>query len=117
MDLESAIGKHAEWKVKLRGAISNKEKLDASTISRDDCCELGKWLHGEAKSKFRGLASYAACVGKHATFHVEAGKVAAAINAGNFSGAEAMLGSGTPYTAASNAVGVAIINLKKEARL
>lgn len=117
MDLESAIGKHAEWKVKLRGAISNKEKLDAATISKDNCCELGKWLHGEAKANFGNLSSYGACVSKHAAFHVEAGRVAAAINAGRFSDAEAMLGSGTPYNTVSSAVGVAIIGLKKEARL
>jgi len=117
MDLDSAIGKHAEWKVKLRGAISNKEKLDASTISKDNCCELGKWLHGDAKAKFGSLSSYSICMAKHAAFHVEAGKVASTINAGKFAEAEAMLGSATPYNAASSAVGVAIMGLKKEAAL
>ena len=44
-------------------------------------CELGTWLHGKAKSQIGHLASYVECVQKHAAFHVEAGKVAAIINA------------------------------------
>ena len=45
MDLNQAIEKHAEWKVKFRSAIVKKESMDAGTISKDNCCELGKWLH------------------------------------------------------------------------
>jgi len=117
MDLESAIGKHAEWKMKFRNAISKQETMDAATISKDNCCELGKWLHGEAKTKFSRLASHAECLQKHAAFHVEAGKVASTINAKKYTEAEAMLGSGTPYASASSSVGVAIMHLKKEAGL
>ncbi len=115
MDLDSAIGKHAEWKLKFRSAISMKESMDAATISKDNCCELGKWLHGEAKTKFSRLASYTECVNKHSVFHVEAGKVASVINSKKYTEAEAMLGSGTSYAVASGAVGVAIMRLKKEA--
>jgi hypothetical protein len=117
MDLNNAIEKHAEWKLKFRSAISKSETMDASSISKDSCCELGKWLHGEAKVKFGSLPSHSACVAKHAAFHIEAGKVAQTINARKFTEAEAMLNAGTPYTAASSAVGVAVLKLKKEARL
>ncbi len=48
MDLDQAVAKHAEWKVKFRKAISAKEQLDTASIAKDNCCELGKWLHGEA---------------------------------------------------------------------
>ena len=105
MDLNSALSKHAEWKLKLRSAISKKEAMDATTISKDNCCEFGKWLHGEAKIKFGKLTSYSNCVAKHATFHIEAGKVATAINSKKYIGADAMLNAGMPYTAASSAVG------------
>jgi hypothetical protein len=115
MDLESASKAHAEWKVKLRLAISNKESLDAATISKDNCCALGKWLHGEAKGLFKGLPVYRDCVEKHAAFHREAGKVATAIGAGNFDGAAKMLDAGTPYAQATTAVGAAILGLKKAA--
>jgi methyl-accepting chemotaxis protein len=91
--------------------------MDAETISKDNCCELGKWLHGEAASTFSEFSSYTECVAKHAVFHAEAGKVARAINAKKYTAAEAMIDSGTSYTAASIAVGVAIAHLKKEAGL
>ena len=117
MDLNSAISKHTEWKVKLRSAISKQEALDATSIAKDNCCELGKWLYGEAKTKFGKLPSYSECVTKHAAFHVEAGKIATTINARNFTKAETMLGSGSAYNAASSAVGAAIMHLKKETGL
>ena len=117
MDLDSAIGRHAEWKLKFRSAISKKESMDAETIKKDNCCELGKWLHGEAKTKFGRLTSHAECVQKHAAFHIEAGKVATAINAKKYVEAEAMINAGTTFAEASSALGVAIMRLKKEANL
>lgn len=114
MDLSQAVEKHTEWKVKFRSTISKHETLDAATISKDNCCELGKWLHGEGKAKFGGLTSHAQCVSKHAAFHVEAGKVAKTINDKKYTEAEAMLGVGTPFATASSEMGTAIIKLKKE---
>lgn len=117
MNLDDAIQAHAQWKVKLRGAISAKEQMDAQKISADNYCPLGIWLHGEARSKYAQLNSYKVVVQKHAAFHKEAGKVAATINAKKYAEAEAMLGAGTPYADASSSVGVALIGLKKEAQL
>jgi len=117
MDLDHAIGNHAEWKIRFRSAISKQEKMDVAIISTDNGCELGKWLHGEARAKFGQLASHAECVQKHAAFHAEAGKVASAINAKKYAQAESMIGSGTDYDDASRFVGMAILRLKKDARL
>jgi methyl-accepting chemotaxis protein len=117
MDLNQAIEKHVEWKLKFRGAIANQETMDAETILKDNCCELGRWLHGEARTQFVNLASYLECVGKHAAFHVEAGKIAGIINSRRFSDAETMLAADSPYARASTAACSAIIRLKKEAAL
>ncbi|MFZ6818751.1 CZB domain-containing protein [Undibacterium sp. Ji22W] len=114
MDLNSAVAKHAEWKTKFRVAISKKEIMDAATIGKDNCCDLGKWLHGEGKNKFGHFATHSDCVSKHALFHIEAGKVANAINAKKFAEADAMLNAGTPYAAASSAVGISIMKFQKE---
>ncbi|MGA2831438.1 MAG: CZB domain-containing protein [Terracidiphilus sp.] len=114
MDLNLAIQKHAEWKFKFRTAMSTREPMDVASISKDDCCEIGKWLHGEAKAKHGQLAAYAKCVSAHAAFHQEAGKIAALINSKKNDEAEQMLASGTPYHEASKRVGVAIIELKND---
>ncbi len=114
MDLDKALEKHSEWKVKLRTAISKREEMDAATISRDDCCDFGKWLHHDVKSHLAHEPSYADCVSKHAAFHIEAGRIANTINAKKYNEAETMLGNGSAFVAASTAVGVAIMRLKKD---
>jgi methyl-accepting chemotaxis protein len=117
MNLDDAIDAHAEWKTKLRSAINRREQVDAPTISSDNKCPLGQWLRGDAAGQYASLASYADCVAKHAEFHRCAGNVATKINAGKFAEAEAMLADGTPYSIASNAAQVAIIILRRDARL
>lgn len=114
MDLDEAIKKHSDWKTKFRAAIAKKEKLDAELICMDDKCDLGKWLHGPAKTNLRTSPSYQSCVQKHAEFHKEASKVAKLINGEKFTDAEAALGGNTAYGAASNGVIMAIQTLKRE---
>ncbi len=117
MDLNHAIEAHARWKLKFRNAIPNEETMDVETISKDNRCELGIWLHGEAKLEFGKLSSYAECVEKHAVFHAEAGQVASAINAKKYTEAKAMIDAGTRFAVASSAVRVALLRLKEDAAL
>ena len=117
MDVNSTIHTHAQWKTKLRAAIIKQEQMDVRTLAKDDCCELGIWLHGEAKAKFRRLASHADCVRKHAAFHVEVAKVAEAVNAKKFTQAEEMLKTGSPYALISGELSVAFLHLSKDAGL
>lgn len=117
MDLDHALAKHTEWKTRLLAAIASNETLDTATIAKDNCCELGQWLHGDAKVQFGTLTSHANCVAKHAAFHIEASKVAAAINTRKYTDAQTMLEPGTTYSYASSAVKLAILNLKTQAGL
>ena len=115
MDLNNAVQKHAEWKVKLRSAISKHEQMDVTTLARDDCCELGQWLHGDAKTRFGKLGAHLDCVHKHQVFHHEVAKVAIAVNAGRYTLAEDMLSAATPFAKASVALSVAFLQLRKTA--
>lgn len=115
MNLDNAVQTHALWKTKLRAAISKHEQLDLTTLSRDDCCELGQWLHGEGKSGYGKLASHGDCVQKHVMFHSEVTKVAKAVNAKQFDVAEGMLSAGTSYAEASSALSVSFLQLRKQA--
>jgi methyl-accepting chemotaxis protein len=118
MDLNSAIQKHAQWIFKFQSDLKmmelggTNEPLDVATISKDNCCEFGVWLHGEAKSLYMQQPAYARCVAAHAEFHTEAGKIAAAINAKKMADAERMMAAGSPFKEISKKVGVAIIELK-----
>lgn len=115
MNLDTAIQKHLEWKVKFRTAISKQEQMDTATITKDNCCDLGKWLHGEGKAQYGNLTSYAITVNKHAAFHIEAGKVASAINEQKYAAAETMLSGTGAFATASSEVGIALMRFKKEA--
>jgi methyl-accepting chemotaxis protein len=114
MDLDNAIQKHAEWKTKLRNAIRANETLDAAAITKDNNCEFGKWLHGQAKTLYGKSPFYAKCLADHAAFHVEAGKVAAAVNAKKKDEAERLLASGSAFATISNKVGISILELRHE---
>ena len=117
MDLDAALQVHGDWKARFRDAIEQQLPFDVRTIAVDDRCPLGLWLHGEAREQFGSLRTYHDCVARHAAFHLEAGKVAAAINAGQYHVALAMLDFGTTYSAASSALGGAVMALKRDARL
>lgn len=55
MDLDLAIAKHSEWKTRLLAAITNNETLATATMAKDNCCALGKWLHGNPGMQFEAL--------------------------------------------------------------
>jgi methyl-accepting chemotaxis protein len=114
MNFEEAIARHTEWKIIFRSAISKKELVDAATIRRDDCCILGKWLHGEGKSHHESNATFANLVTVHADFHQNAGRVADAINAGRYDEAETLIGVWSEYSSASLAVIDAIEAVRKD---
>lgn len=80
------------------------------------CCELGEWLHGQATESYGSLKNYADVVGKHGEFHLQAGKIAAAINDRNYAEAEAMMGQGTKFTEASLLLTSALKSLWSEAK-
>lgn len=61
-DFATALKAHAEWKTKLRDAITNKETLDEHRIAKDDVCPLGTWLHDkDTTNKFLHLSNYREC--------------------------------------------------------
>ncbi len=114
IDLDSAIEAHAQWRTKLRTAADNHEHLDAKTISCDDCCVLGKWLHGAGGNKFGHSPSFVDLIDRHRGFHTAAGKVAQTINRGDYAAAKQMLAGGTDFSRCSSEVGAAIVRLRKE---
>lgn len=114
INLDNAIKVHADWRAKLRTAAIRNEPLDAETISRDNCCEMGKWLHGAGGSKFGSRPAFVNLINAHQDFHTEAGKVARTINQGDGAQAEQMLASGTGFSRASSEVTRLIVQFKGE---
>ena len=113
IDLDSAVKAHSDWKLKLRNAATQQDQLDADTVSRDDRCLLGKWLHGAGRPGYGHLPQFSALIGKHAEFHREAGRVAQTINDRRYDHALSMISGGTSFNDASSNVVVAIRQLRE----
>jgi len=114
MNFTEATNAHTDWKIRLRGAISEESTLDLDAIASDECCELGRWLHGPSKARYGTLPAHGECLVAHARFHLRAADVAATINARSYADAEQMLGAGTPYALASRAIVLSIEVLRRQ---
>jgi methyl-accepting chemotaxis protein len=112
-DFDKAIDAHRQWKVKLRKAIADHEKLDAEAICRDDRCPLGQWIHGPGGAKWGGRPSFVDLLAKHAEFHQTAGGVARQINAGQYAQAERLIGSGSRFGQVSVEVSTILTRAKR----
>ena len=114
MDFEDAIAAHVRWKTRLRMFTSGAgEKLESAVVSKDNMCDLGKWIYG-AGSKYSSLPSYQRLKVEHGNFHKEAASVVRKVEAGDKDGAKAMLEAGA-FSSASNKTVTAIMEMKKEA--
>ena len=112
-DFDKAIEAHRAWKVKLRKAISDHEKLDAATICLDNQCPLGKWIHGPGGSQWGSRPTFVELLNKHAEFHQTAGAVAQQINAGQYAQAEQLIGSGSRFAQVSTEVSTILTRAKR----
>lgn len=115
--MDAAIQNHEKWQTKFRTAMTQHLMMDPVIIGKDNYCQLGKLLHGEAKAKYGELSSYTDCVSSHAAFHMEAAKVAQTINSKNYVEAKNMLGKGSALANASVKVTRAILKFKDEVQL
>jgi methyl-accepting chemotaxis protein len=113
LTLERAFAAHQQWKVKLQESVNARATLDVSTIRRDDCCELGKWLHTDARASYGHKPEFKNLLAKHAGFHLVASVVAGIINTKQYDEAAAMLQDYSLFSTASTEVGMAIMALKK----
>lgn len=114
MEFGEVLHAHVRWSLQFKDAIEHEGTLDIATISAADRCELGRWLHGEAQSKYGTLDAYTDCVAKHDHLHLVAGQLAQQINAGDYAQAETLLHDGSPYAEASIELGMAISRLREE---
>jgi methyl-accepting chemotaxis protein len=112
-DFDKAIEAHRQWKVKLRKAIADRDRLDADTLCRDDHCALGKWIHGPGGVRWGTKPSFVDLQGRHAEFHESAGAVARKINGGQYADAERLIGSGSQFAQVSTEVSTLLTQAKR----
>lgn len=77
LDFKGAIEAHQRWKIRLQQVVEghSEETLDPAQVARDDCCALGKWIHGVGGAQYGRDPEFDELRRKHAHFHVCAGHV------------------------------------------
>lgn len=103
VDVDAIIDAHRQWKVKLRQAIEDRSTVDVETLSRDDCCALGKWIYGDGQ-RLAQRPNFVELVGRHEHFHSVAGSIGELINQKRMREAEDALAPGTVFSQATAAV-------------
>ncbi|WP_170073026.1 methyl-accepting chemotaxis protein [Malikia granosa] len=104
LDFDRAIESHHQWRVTLRNSIARKLKVDVDRLRRDDCCDLGRWLHGPAGQAWSSNPVFTRLLQSHRDFHQEAGKIGDLINRNQLREAEQLIGSGHPFHKAGTQV-------------
>ncbi|ABD68673.1 hypothetical protein Rfer_0926 [Rhodoferax ferrireducens T118] len=62
INLDNAFKAHADWRTKLSAAATRHEQPDAETMSRGNCCEMGKWPLGAGATKSGGRPTFVAII-------------------------------------------------------
>ncbi|MGB0468259.1 MAG: CZB domain-containing protein [Pontibacterium sp.] len=77
LNFRTAIEAHQKWKARLQAVLNedSAEALSVETLSRDDLCVLGKWIHGEGEKQFGDEPLFVKLRQDHARFHTCAGVV------------------------------------------
>ena len=114
-DFKAAIATHGKRKLALGNAALEGVPLDAASISRDDCCALGKLAYGPEGQRWGHSPIFVDLVEKHQVFHQGAGNSAQIINSGQGEKAERMRGGGMPFSEANHSVIGALHKLMREA--
>ena len=113
LDFAQAAEAHHQWRVKLRNAIARQLKVDVDSLRRDDCCELGRWLHGPGGQRWSSNPTFTDLLRSHRDFHCEAGKIGQLINQRQLSEAEAMMGANRPFHEIGQKVVSGLANLRQ----
>lgn len=112
MQLDQAIDVHRKWRENLQAAVAAGEFLDAATLRRSDCCDLGKWLHSQGRRLYGSKPEFVKLMARHNDFHLVASMVANSINDGEYTNLDKVLNGNSEFRQASIDVETAIMKLR-----
>lgn len=115
MNFDTEIAAHINWKIRLNAFLNgfSNESFESAQVSKDNLCELGKWIYNEGKALER-FPAYAELRMQHADFHLCAAEVIKTFEAGNKAAATRLLEG--KFAIASRHTMLAIIKLKNAAQ-
>jgi methyl-accepting chemotaxis protein len=113
MDFDQAVSAHSNWKRQFRLHLKKHDgSLSLGDASLDYKCDLGQWIHGEGAS-YSSLPEYTKLKYEHARFHTLVADVIRKASSGDSVAALLEPCSNSEFSAASSAVVLAIMAMKK----
>lgn len=96
LDFARAIRAHQLWKKRLVQVMNGAgdELFDIATVRRDDCCELGRWLHGDGSRQHGQVDTFRRLLLTHQAFHEAAADVLQTCACGDIAKAREMVERG-----------------------
>lgn len=112
--ISKAIPAHGAWKRRLADAIaSSRSEYSVEVVRTDNQCEFGRWLYGLPDAE-QASPECAKVRDLHAKFHLEAAKTLALALAGNREEAERTMVLDGPYSVASSALTMAMMEWRRK---
>ena len=119
LDFASALAAHQAWRARVLDLLAKPDKEevpDPVTVGRDDCCTLGRWLHGEGKTRFGVGPQFAILVAEHRGFHRTAAEIVGLLQARKLEEASRLIaGPFTEQSARIEALLSGSIHLREQA--
>ncbi len=90
IDIDAAIASHERWVPWLYRALQGQpdEQLRPEVICKDDCSELGQWLHGSGQRALGHFPAFDMLVRRNRYFHQQAAAMLTLLAAGDLRQAE-----------------------------
>ncbi len=96
--ITDVIAAHGMWKYRLHDAIeTGSSAFSPEKIAVDNQCQLGQWIHGDARRMLGDAAAHEQLRDLHASFHRTAADVLRLALAGERGTARAQISSGSPF--------------------
>ncbi len=112
-DLNTAIGAHAMWKLRLANAIANgTSEFVPERVEPDNLCDFGKWLYGLSVSE-RNSDQWKKVQALHAAFHKEASQILRLALRNQKAEAQKRMDYGGSFAKASTDLTLAMMDWKK----
>ena len=72
MDIDTLINQHLKWKSQAESLFyeSNCKTINPTTIGKDNCCDLGKWIHSAGAEFLSSNETFLQLKKSHKEFHL-----------------------------------------------
>lgn len=93
IDIDALIYQHLQWKSQAESFFyeTNCKTINPTIIGRDNCCDLGKWIHSPVSDPLSSNETFKQLKKAHKKFHLYAGRMLLECKSGDTDCAESWL--------------------------